>query len=73
MRSSVRSPHQRAVVNTLSPQFSDFIPVMRQFTIECRLCSTSSDCRCDGGGFAHIQGRTASGDNTGSESVSQPL
>ena len=48
--SPVRSPHMRAVVNTLLHQFPDFISVMRQFTIECRLCSISARCRCNGGG-----------------------
>ena len=34
MRPNVRGPNQWAVVNTLLPQFSEFISVMRQFTIE---------------------------------------
>ena len=41
-------------------KFRDFISVMRQFTIECRLCSISASCRCNGGGHAHVQGRAAS-------------
>ena len=59
MQPPVRSPHKRAVVNILLPQFSDFISVVRQLTIECRLCSISAGCRCNGGGHAHVQGRTA--------------
>ena len=58
-RSPVSSPHKRAVMNTLLPQFSDFIPVLREFTIESRLCSISASCRCNGGGHPHVQGRTA--------------
>ena len=53
MRPPVRSPHKRAAVNILLPRFSHFISVMRPFTIECRLCSISTGCRCDGGGHAH--------------------
>ena len=45
MRLPVRSTHQRAVVNILLPQFSDFIPVMRKFRIQCRLCSISAGMR----------------------------
>ena len=62
VRSSVRRPHKRTVLNTLLPQFSDFIPVMRKFTIECCLCSIS----------AHIQGRTPSGDSSVGQNISQP-
>ena len=72
MRPPVRGPHQRAVVNILLPQFSDFISVMRQFTIECRLCSISAGCRCNGVGHRHVQGRTASGDSSSSENTSRP-
>ena len=28
--------------------FSDFIPVVRQLTIKCRLCSIPAGCRCNG-------------------------
>ena len=45
MRLPVHSPHQRAVVKILLPQFSDFISVMRKFTIECRQRSISANCR----------------------------
>ena len=72
VRSPVRGPHLRAVVNIITPQFSEFISVMRQFTVECRLCSISAGCRCNGGGHAHIQGRTASGDSSGGENTSRP-
>ena len=72
MRRPVRGPNRRAVVKILLPQFSEFISVMRQFTIECRLCSISSGCRCNGGGHAHVQGRAASGDSSGSESIGRP-
>ena len=40
---------------------ASILSVMRKFTIECRLCSISATFRCNGGGHAHIQGRTASG------------
>ena len=72
MRLPVRGPHQREVVNILMPQFSDFISVMHQFTFECRLCSISEGCRCNGGGHTHIQGRTACGNSSGSENISRP-
>ena len=41
-------------------------------TIECRLCGVSPSCCCTGGGHAHVQGRTASGDSTGGENISRP-
>ena len=41
-------------------------------TIECRMCSISASCRCNGGGHTHVQGRAASGDSTGGENISQP-
>ena len=47
-------------MNTLLPQVSDFIPVVRKFTIECRLCSISTSCRCNGGGHTHVQGENIS-------------
>ena len=72
MRPSVRGPNQRAVVNIVMPQFPESISVMRQFTIECRLCSISSSCRCNRGGHAHFQGRAASGDSSRSENIGQP-
>ena len=72
MRPAVRGPHKRAEVNTLLPQFSDFISVIRKFTIECRLCSISVGCSCNGGGHAHVQGRTASGDSSSSKNTNQP-
>ena len=59
-------------MNILLPQFSDFMSVMRQFTIECRLCSISASCRCTGGGHAHVQGRTASGDSSAGKNISLP-
>ena len=59
-------------MNTLLPPFSDFIPVMRKFSIECHLCCISSSCRCIGGGHTHVQGRTASGDSSGGENTSLP-
>ena len=71
MRPPVRGPHERAVVNILLPQFSDFIYVMRQFTIGAA-CSICAGCRCNGGGHAHVLGRTASGDSSGSENISWP-
>ena len=37
VRSPVSRPHNEAVMNTLLPEFSDFILVMRKFTIKCRL------------------------------------
>ena len=60
-------PPRRAVVNILLPQFAEFISAMRQFTLECRLRSISTGCRCNGGGHAHVQGRAASKDTSGSE------
>ena len=45
---------------------------LREFTIECRVCSSPASCRCNGGGHTHIQGRTASGDRSGGENVSRP-
>ena len=69
--SSVRRPHKRTVLNTLLPQFSDFVSVVREFAIECRLCSISASCRCNGG-HAHVQGRTASWDSSGGEHISRP-
>ena len=71
MRPPVRGPNQRVVVNILLPQFSEFTSAMRQFTIECRLCSISSGCRCNGG-HAHVHGRAASGDSSGSENIGRP-
>ena len=52
------------------PQFSDFISVLRQFTIECRLRSISASCRCHGGGY--VQGRTASWDSSGGKNINPP-
>ena len=72
-RPPIRCPDNRAVVNTLLPQFSDFIPVMRKFTIDCRLCSISASCRCNGGGYAHVQDRTASWDSSGGQKISAGL
>ena len=72
MRPPVRCPDWRAVVYVLLSKFSDFIPVVRQLTTECRLCSISASCRCNGGGHTHIQGRTASGDCSGGEKISRP-
>ena len=59
-------------MNALLPQFSDFVSVVREFAIKCRLCGVSASCRCNGGGHAHIQGRTASGDSSGGENISRP-
>ena len=61
-----------AVVSVLFSQFSDFISVMQQFTIECRLYSISTGCRCNGRGHAHVQDRTAAGDSCSCENVSRP-
>ena len=58
MRPPVRGPHQRVVVNILLPQFSDFISVMQQFTIECRLCSISAGFLCNGEGHAYLSLRS---------------
>ena len=60
MRPPSRCPGSRAAVNVLLSKFSDFISVVRQLTIKCRLRSISASCRCNGGGSAHVQGRTAS-------------
>ena len=70
MRPPVRSPHKRAVMKVLLSKFSDFIPVVRQFAIECRLCSISASC--NEGGNEHVQGRTASWDSSSGENISRP-
>ena len=57
VRPAVRRPHKRAVVSTLLPHFSDFISLMRKFTIECRLCSISASCRCTRPGPHCVQGQ----------------
>ena len=44
--------------------------VVRRLAIKCGLRSISAGC--NGGGHAHVQGRTASGDSSGSESISWP-
>ena len=74
MRPSVRGPHLRAVVNILLPQVSDFIPVVRQLTIECRLRSISASCRCKWEeAYAHVQGpRCGRGQAAVGENVSRP-
>ena len=59
-------------MNILLPQFSEFISVLRQFAIKCRLRGVSESCRSDGGGHTDVQGRTASGDSSGGEHISQP-
>ena len=69
VRSSVRCPNERAIVNTLLPQLHNFISVIQEFAIKCRL---SASCRCNGGGHTHIQGRIASGESSGGENISQP-
>ena len=71
VRSSVRRPHNKTVLNTMLPQFPDFVPVVRKFTVECRLCD-SAGCRCNGGGHAHVQGRTASQDSSFCQNISRP-
>ena len=71
MRSSMRRPHKRVIVNALLPQFHNFISVIQEFAIKFRLCGVSPSCRCNGGGHAHIQGRTASRDSSGGEDISR--
>ena len=73
VRPPVRRPHKRAAMNTLLPHFSNFISVMREFAIKCRLCRVSASCRCNGGSHTHVQGRTASWDSSGSEEYQLPL
>ena len=65
----IRFPDKRAIVDALLPQFHNFISVVREFAIKCRV---SASCCCNGGGHTHIQGRTASGDSSGGETISQP-
>ena len=72
MRPPIRCPDSRAAVNVLLSKFSDFISVVRQLTIKCRLRSISASCRCNGGGYAHVQGRTASCDSSGGKNISRP-
>ena len=72
MWSPVRCPNERAIVNVLLSKFSDSISVVRQLTIKCRLRSISASCRCNGGDYAHVQGRTASWDSSGGENISRP-
>ena len=59
-------------MNALLSQFQNFVSVVREFAIECRLCSISASCRCNGGGHAHIQGRTVSGDSSSGKNISWP-
>ena len=58
-------------MNALLPQFPDLVSVVRKFAIKFCLCGLSASCRCNAGGHAHIQGRTASGDSSGGEKISQ--
>ena len=46
--------------------------LVRQILIKCRLCSISTGCRCNGGGQAHVEGRTASWDSSGGKNISRP-
>ena len=59
VRSSIRCPDKKEIVDALLPQFHNFISVIREFAIKSRLCGVSASCRCNGGGHTHIQGRTA--------------
>ena len=53
-------------------EFSDFVPVVRQLTIESRLCRISASCRCKWEEATHTpQGRAASGDSSGGETYHQ--
>ena len=70
-RPPVRCPDWRAVASVLWSNFPDFIPLVRQLTIECRQCSVSASCHCSGGGHAHVQGRTVSWDSSGGDNISQ--
>ena len=45
-------------MNVLFSELSDFISVVHQLTIKCRLRSISASCRCNGRRYAHVQGRT---------------
>ena len=58
MQPPVRYPHKRAVVNTLLPQFSDFISVMRQFRMPPVQHLRELPLQWK---RPHVQGRTASG------------
>ena len=44
---------------------------MRQFTIECSLCSTSSGCCSTGGCHTHNQSRAALWDSSGGGKISR--
>ena len=59
-------------MNALLSHSHNFISVVREFAIKCRLCCVSASCRCNGGGHTHIQGRTASGDSSGGENTTLP-
>ena len=72
VRPPVRGPNKRAIVDTLLPQFHNFVSVAREFAIKCRLRCVSASCGCNGGGHAHVQGRTASGDSSGGKNISKP-
>ena len=72
VRSSIRCPKKRAIVNALLSQFHDFVSVMPEFVIKCCLRRISASCRSNEGGHTHIQGRTASGDISGGKNISWP-
>ena len=59
-------------MNSLLSQFHNFVSVVREFAVKCRLRCVSTSCRCNGGGHTHIQGRTASGDSSSGENISPP-
>ena len=71
MRPPIRCPEQ-AAVNVLLSKFFRFHFCSASVTIKCRLRSISASCRCNGGGYAHVQGRTAAWDRSGGKNISRP-